>query len=308
MMHMPHISWRCSLTKTKSYRWHSWITPWLFIFPTLIGLIIFRLIPIVSSLYLGFTEWNLLRDPVFIGLENFKELFADPDFYLIISNTIKLTIWYVIGSMVVGLLLAILINNKIKGIKFFRAAIYMPVITSSVAVGIVWCWILGPKFGLVDIILSKFGIQAPYWISDTKYALGTVTFVQVWKMAGYYMILFLAGLQSISNEVIEASIVDGASSSQRLFKITIPMLAPTTFFVLTVAIMDAFKNFELIHAMTHGGPKNATNTLVYDVYLNAFTYYRVGYAEAIAYVLLALVGGLTILNFIIKKKWAQPLE
>lgn len=296
------------MAKLKTYKWHSWYTPWLFVLPTLIGLFIFRLIPIAGSLYLGFTEWNLLRDPVFIGLDNFRELFQDPEFYQVVWNTITLTFWYVVGSMVIGLLLAVLINHKMKGMNFFRAAIYMPVITSSVAVGIVWSWLLGPKFGLVDILLSKIGISAPYWLSDTKYALGTLTFVQVWKMAGYYMILFLAGLQSISNDVIEASVVDGANSAQRLFKVTIPMLAPTTFFVLTVAIMDAFKNFELIHAMTHGGPKNATNTLVYDVYLNAFMYYRVGYAEAIAYVLLALVGILTLFNFIIKKKWAQPLD
>ncbi len=296
------------MAKLKSYKWHSAYTPWLFVLPTLIGLFIFRLIPIAASLYLGFTDWNLLRDPVFIGFENFKELFHEEEFYQIVWNTVYLTFWYVVGSMVIGLLLAVLINHKLKGMNFFRAAIYMPVITSSVAVGIVWSWLLGPKFGLVDIILTKIGITAPYWLSDTKYALSTLTFVQVWKMAGYYMILFLAGLQSISKDVIEASIVDGASSRQRLFKITIPMLSPTTFFVLTVAVMDAFKNFELIHAMTHGGPKNATNTLVYAVYLNAFMYYRVGYAEAIAYVLLALVGALTLLNFIIKKKWAQPLE
>ena len=296
------------MAEKQKFKWHSWATPWILIFPTLVGLLVFRLIPIVSSLVLSFTKWNLITDPVFIGVKNFRELFADPDFWKIVGNTLKITLGYVAGSMVFGLLLALLVNNKIRGMNFFRAAIYMPVITSSVAVGIVWTRILGPKYGILDFLLKKIGITAPYWLQDPKLALWTLTFVQVWKMSGYYMILFLAGLQSISHEVIEASIVDGATPSQRLFRVTIPMLAPTTFFVLTVAIMDAFKNFELIYAMTMGGPQNATNTLVYSVYLNAFSYNRVGYAEAIAWVLMVLVGALTILNFFIKKYWAQPLE
>lgn len=296
------------MAEKQKFKWHSWATPWILIFPTLVGLLVFRLIPIVSSLVLSFTKWNLITDPVFIGIKNFRELFADPDFWKIVGNTLKITLGYVAGSMVFGLLLALLVNNKIRGMNFFRAAIYMPVITSSVAVGIVWTRILGPKYGILDFLLKKIGITAPYWLQNPNLALWTLTFVQVWKMSGYYMILFLAGLQSISHEVIEASIVDGATPSQRLFRVTIPMLAPTTFFVLTVAIMDAFKNFELIYAMTKGGPQNATNTLVYSVYLNAFSYNRVGYAEAIAWVLMLVVGILTVFNFYVKKYWAQPLE
>ena len=296
------------MAEKQKFKWHSWATPWVLIFPTLIGLVVFRLIPIVSSLVLSFTKWNLITDPKFLGLKNYVDLFTDPDFWKILGNTLKITVGYVAGSMVFGLLLALLVNNKIRGMNFFRAAIYMPVITSSVAVGIVWTRILGPKYGILDFLLKKIGITAPYWLQDPKLALWTLTFVQVWKMAGYYMILFLAGLQSISHEVIEASIVDGATPTQRLFRVTIPMLAPTSFFVLTVAIMDAFKNFELIYAMTMGGPQNATNTLVYSVYLNAFSYNRVGYAESIAWVLMVVVGALTILNFFIKKYWAQPLE
>ena len=296
------------MAEKQKFKWHSWATPWVLIFPTLVGLVVFRLIPIVSSLVLSFTKWNLITDPKFLGLKNYVDLFTDPDFWKILGNTLKITVGYVAGSMVFGLLFALLVNNKIRGMNFFRAAIYMPVITSSVAVGIVWTRILGPKYGILDFLLKKIGITAPYWLQDPKLALWTLTFVQVWKMAGYYMILFLAGLQSISHEVIEASIVDGATPTQRLFRVTIPMLAPTSFFVLTVAIMDAFKNFELIYAMTMGGPQNATNTLVYSVYLNAFSYNRVGYAESIAWVLMVVVGALTILNFFIKKYWAQPLE
>lgn len=296
------------MSEKQKFKWHSWATPWILVFPTLIGLVIFRLIPIVSSFFLSFTKWNLITDPKFIGLKNFTELFSDPVFWKILGNTLKITAGYVTGGMIFGLLLALLVNNKLRGMNFFRAAIYMPVITSSVAVGIVWTRILGPKYGILDFFLKKIGITAPYWLQDPSLAIWTVTFVQVWKMSGYYMILFLAGLQAISKEVIEASVVDGATPTQRLFRVTIPMLAPTTFFVLTVAIMDAFKNFELIYAMTMGGPQNATNTLVYSVYLNAFSYNRVGYAESIAWVLMVVVGLLTVGNFFIKKYWAQPLE
>ncbi|MGD6729506.1 MAG: carbohydrate ABC transporter permease [Pleomorphochaeta sp.] len=294
--------------KNRKLLWHSRFAPWLFLLPTIIGLLVFRLIPIVWAFVLSFTQWSLLGSPNFVGLSNFIEAFNTEAFLQTFSNTIEFSLIYVVGSIIFGLLLAVLINIKIKSIAFFRAVIYLPVVTSAVAVGIVWNWILGPNIGLVHSILANLNITAPYWLGDPKLALTTVASVQVWKMAGYSMILFLSGLQGISAETLEAAIVDGASKVQRFFRITLPMLSPTVFFVLTVSIIDSFKNFELIYAMTKGGPQNSTNTLVYDVYLNAFVYYRVGYASAVAFVLLVFVGVLTLLNFYIKRHWAQPLE
>ncbi len=294
--------------KNKKLLWHGRFTPWLFLLPTLVGLLAFRLIPIVWAFILSFSQWSLLGSPKFVGLMNYIEAFKTDTFIQTISNTIEFSIIYVIGSILFGLILAVLINIKLKSIAFFRAIIYLPVVTSAVAVGIVWNWILGPNVGLLNSILESFNLPAPYWLGDPKLALTTVASVQVWKMAGYSMILFLAGLQGISAQTLEAAIVDGATKFQRFFKVTLPMLTPTVFFVLTVAIIDSFKNFELIYAMTKGGPQNSTNTLVYDVYLNAFVYYRVGYASAVAFVLLIFVGLLTIFNFYIKKNWAQPLE
>ncbi|MCY1151869.1 MAG: sugar ABC transporter permease [Sphaerochaetaceae bacterium] len=294
--------------KNRKLLWHSRFAPWLFLLPTIIGLLVFRLIPIVWAFVLSFTQWSLLGSPNFVGLSNFIEAFNTEAFLQTFSNTIEFSLIYVVGSIIFGLFLAVLINIKIKSIAFFRAVIYLPVVTSAVAVGIVWNWILGPNIGLVHSILANLNITAPYWLGDPKLALTTVASVQVWKMAGYSMILFLSGLQGISAETLEAAIVDGASKVQRFFRITLPMLSPTVFFVLTVSIIDSFKNFELIYAMTKGGPQNSTNTLVYDVYLNAFVYYRVGYASAVAFVLLVFVGVLTLLNFYIKRHWAQPLE
>jgi multiple sugar transport system permease protein len=294
--------------KNKKLLWHGRFTPWLFLLPTLVGLLVFRLIPIVWAFILSFTQWSLLGSPKFVGLVNYFEAFKTDTFIQTISNTIEFSIIYVIGSILFGLILAVLINIKLKSIAFFRALIYLPVVTSAVAVGIVWNWILGPNLGLLNSILESLNLPAPYWLGDPKLALTTVASVQVWKMAGYSMILFLAGLQGISEQTLEAAIVDGATKFQRFFKVTLPMLTPTVFFVLTVSIIDSFKNFELIYAMTKGGPQNSTNTLVYDVYLNAFVYYRVGYASSVAFVLLIFVGLLTIFNFYIKKNWAQPLE
>nr|WP_319473488.1 sugar ABC transporter permease [uncultured Sphaerochaeta sp.] len=290
------------------YRWHSKLTPWVFIIPTVIGLLVFRLIPIVSSLYLSFTDWNLLSSPAFIKLGNYQELLSSEEFIGIVLNTLQFSLIYVVGSIVFGLALAVLINVRIKGISFFRSAIYLPVVTSAVAVGIIWNWMLGPTYGLVNNLIEAIGFTPPYWLGDTRLVLNTVASVQVWKMSGYYMIIFLAGLQGINRDTLESARVDGANAFQSFFRITLPMLMPTLFFVLTITIIDSFKNFELIYAMTKGGPQNASSTLVYDVYLNAFVYYRVGYASAVAYILLLFVGLMTIFNFYIKKHLVQNLD
>lgn len=291
--------------KNKKLNWHSKYTPWVFLIPTIVGLLVFKTIPILFAFYLSFTRWNLLNKPKFVGFDNFIEAFSSSHFEQTLQNTFGFSLIYILGSMIFGLLLAVLINKKLKGINFFRAIIYLPVVTSSVAIGIVWNWILGANVGILAKILFSFGIKnAPYWLGDSSLALKTVAFVQVWKMSGYYMILFLAGLQSVDNQVIEASIVDGANAFNRFFKVTLPMIFPTVFFVLSVTIIDSFKNFELIYAMTKGGPQNSTNTLVYDVYLNAFQFFRIGYASSVSMILLLIVICFSLINFYIKKYWA----
>ena len=287
----------------RGLRWYGPLAPWVFLFPTLVGLVVFRIIPIEGSLYLGFTDWNLLDVPKFIGFGNFAEALSDPDFIRIVVNTVLFSVIYVAGVMIIGLLLAVMVNRKVPGTNFFRAAYYLPVVTSAVAIGIIWSWILSPQIGILNILVQSFGLKPPYWLGDAHWALFTVSAVQVWKMAGYYMVLFLAGLQSIPDSVKEAAIVDGANPRQVFFKITLPMLSPTTFFVLTIAMIDSFKNFELVYAMTRGGPQGATTTLVYDVYVYGFVHYRMGYASAVAYFLMVLVGIITLANFYIKKRW-----
>jgi len=273
--------------------------------PTVIGLLIFRLGPLLGSLAISFTDWNMLTPATFVGLANYKEMFQNPSFIQTAENTFLFSLVYVVGVMVLGLVLALFLNRKAKGIGFFRAAFYSPVVTSAVAVGIVWSWILSPRLGILNQLLSALGLNEVYWLGNPKLALFVVAMIQVWKMTGYYMILFLAGLQDIPNTIQEAAIVDGANGRQRFYTVTLPLLSPTTFFVLNVAIIDSFKNFEIIYAMTRGGPQNATNPLVYDIYINGFVHFRLGYASTVSYFLLACVAVITIINFIVKKRWVK---
>jgi multiple sugar transport system permease protein len=255
---------------------------------------------------MSFTDWNIMSVPRWVGFSNYAELFSDPAFYEILKNTFEFSLIYVSGVMVFGLLLAVLVNSKVKGVRFFRTSFFTPVVTSAVAVGIVWGWILSPKYGVLNYILENwFHITPPSWLGDAKWALPTVAFVQTWKMMGYYMIIFLAGLQSIPQQLYEAARIDGASRSQAFWRITLPLLSPTTFFAFTIAIIDSFRNFSIIYTMTQGGPQFASTTLVYAIYLNAFVFYRMGYASAMAYVLLLIVALITFVNFLLKKYWVQ---
>ena len=292
----------------KKLSWYKSWHPWIFLLPTLIGLFVFRLGPMIFALFMSFTDWNIMSKPRWIGLSNYKELFSDPAFLEILKNTLVFSMIYVSGALVIGLLLAVLVNTKVKGVRFFRASYFTPVVTSAVAVGIVWGWILSPKYGVLNYFLEHwFHINSPSWLGDHRWALVTVASVQTWKMVGYYMIIFLAGLQNIPKQLYEAARIDGASRSQAFWKITLPLLSPTTFFVFTIAIIDSFRNFEIIYTMTQGGPQYASTTLVYAVYLNAFVFYRMGYASAMAYVLLTIVGLLTFLNFLLKKYWVKSV-
>lgn len=286
----------------KWYRpWHAWI----FILPALLGLFVFRLGPIFFSLFMSFTHWDIFSPPEWVGFSNYAEMFSDPTFWTMLKNTFIFSGIYVPSVMVIGLVLAVLVNQKLHGVNTFRAIFFSPVVTSAVAIGLVWGWLLSPKYGLLNNLLQLLGVTGPSWLGDPKWALTSIAFVMTWKMAGYYMILFLAGLQDIPTVLYEASKIDGATPKQIFWHITLPLLSPTTFFVLIIAIIDSFRNFQIIYTMTRGGPGVSSTTLVYSIYQNAFVFYRMGYASAIAYVLLVIVGGITFVNFYLKKRWVK---
>jgi len=284
---------------------HAKITPYLFILPMLLGLLIFRLGPIVASFGISFTSWNVFSPPRWIGLENYRNLLASPIFWEVARNTALFAAIFVPLVMLLGLSLALLVNQKLRGSTFFRGVFFMPYITSIVAVALAWKWILATRFGLLNnALFDLFGVRSPpSWLGDPSLALFAVAFVLAWQSAGFQMLLFLAGLQNIDESLKEAARIDGATNFQVLRHITLPLLSPITFFVLIISLIASSQTFEVTYALTGGGPQRASTTLAFFIYQNAFVHFQMGYASALAYVLLLFVGGLTALNFFARRRW-----
>ena len=299
---------RSRIMHRSRLRWYRWYHPWLFLSLALVGLVVFRLYPILAAFRLSFTSWDIMNEPVWLGLQNYRAIFTDGRYLQILSNTLLFSGTYTIGVMVLGLALAMLLNARIRGIATFRALTYAPVVTSAVAVGIVWSWMLSGRYGILNYALGLVGIDGPNWLGDPSFALPAVASVHVWKMAAYYMTIFLAGLQEIPRSLYETADIDGATGPQKFRYVTLPMLAPFTFFVLIIAAVDSFNNFEIIYSMTRGGPRQATTTMVYSVFVNGFVFYRVGFATAVAFLLMVIVGIFTAVNFRLRKRWASPVE
>ena len=266
-------------------------TPWLFLLPSLIGLAVFSVVPLLAALVISTTSWDVLTAPRFVGLENYIELLSDPLFGQVVGNTLVYVAVTVPVGMAVALVLAVAIDSGLRGAAVYRTAFFLPVVASSVAVAVVWRWLYSSDFGLLNWAL---GVNVP-WISSSEWALPSVMIAAVWKGLGYDLLVFLAGLKSIPGGLYEAAALDGASAWQRFRHVTLPLLAPTTFFVLVVALVRASQVFDLAYVLTGGGPANATNTVVLFLYEAAFHHFRMGYAAATAWVLFAGVGGFVFL-------------
>lgn len=278
---------------------HGKLTPYLFVAPMMLGLFIFRLGPVLVAVAASFTRWNVQTPPRFLGLGNYAELIGSDIFWLVFRNTLVFTLIFVPGVMVVALLMAVMVNQKLRGIAFFRGLYFMPYITAMVAVAMVWNWIFATRFGVLNwALINLFGISnPPAWLADRTWALPALAIVSIWKQVGFQMLIFLAGLQSIPQSLYEAAAIDGAGRRDQFVRITLPLLSPITFFVFVITLIDAFKTFEVTFAMTGGGPNNASTTLAYYIYQNAFIYNRMGFASALAMFLLIFVGLTTILSF-----------
>jgi ABC-type sugar transport system permease subunit len=273
----------------------------------LIGLFVFRLGPVAVAIGASFTRWNIQTPPEFLGLANYSEAVNSEIFWLVSKNTLLFTIIFVPGVMILALLMAMMVNQKLKGIAFFRGLYYMPYITAMVAVAMVWNWIFATRFGILNYALVRFFhvSSPPAWLADKTWALVAIAIVAIWKTAGFQMMIFLAGLQGIPRSLYEAANIDGASKWQQFIKITIPLLSPVTFFVFIITVIDAFKTFDVTFAMTGGGPNYGSTTLAYFIYQNAFVYQRMGYAAALALFLLIFVGVTTWFSFRIKDRWVE---
>lgn len=277
-----------------------------FLLPNIIGFMIFTFLPIVASFVLSFTDWDGFGDINFIGLDNFIKLFSDEVFKVSMWNTLVFTVVSVPITLVLALLVAMLLNKGIKGIRIVRAAFFLPYITAAIAVAVVWQLLYHPTLGPINQFLISIGVtNPPKWLSSTSTAMLAVIIMYIWKMTGYYMIILLAGLQGIPRELYEASQIDGANKWKTFINVTLPMLSPVVFFTSIIALINSFKVFTEIYALTGGGPGYSTNVLVYSIYVEAFQKYNLGYASAMAYVLCLIIVAITIIQFKGQKKWVN---
>jgi multiple sugar transport system permease protein len=270
--------------------------------PSLIGMGAFYLLPVAASLVLSFAEWDLLTPIKWIGLDNYAAILNDGTMWQALRNTILFILGYLPSVVVLGLALALLLNRRLKGRTIFRAIYFVPVVTSWVAVSLIWKWLLNPQYGLINYGLSLIGIKGPGWLFDPSWALPGVVLTSIWKDMGFVTVIYLAGLQEIPEHLFEAAALDGATPWQRFRTITWPMLAPTTFFVTTISLISSFQVFDQVWIMTQGGPAGATSTMVELIYKNAFSYSKMGYASAISWVLFLFIFTVTIAQNRLQKR------
>ncbi|AFZ69325.1 carbohydrate ABC transporter permease [Deinococcus peraridilitoris] len=280
---------------------------WLFLAPSLLLFAVFVLLPVLAAFGISFTRWDLFTAPHFAGLQNYKDLIVrDELFHKVLRNTLVYVIGTVPVQMLLALLVALLLNRGVRGQTALRVIYFLPVVSSTVAVALIWSWIYNSNFGVLNALLSQLGVQdLPAWLNSSRYALPALIIVAIWQGLGYSMVLFLAGLQGISREVYEAGAIDGAVGWRKHYHLTLPLLSPTTFFVTIVSLIGSFQVFDLAFVMTQGGPANATNTIVYYVYQNAFQFYRMGYASAAAMILFAIILVLTLLQYRLQHRWVH---
>lgn len=281
----------------------------------LVGLFVFRLGPVVWSFLLSFQKYNPFQGGSWIGLENYRELIQDKEFHQIFLNTLKFTLWYLPLGVITSLILAVLVDNKLRGIVLIRAIYFLPVISAVAAIGTIWAWLLNPLYGLVNFFIKIIlGVTGPEWLGSPKTALFTIVLVNVWRNMGYTMVIFLAGLQGVPQELLDAAWVDGAGKVKRFFRVVLPLLSPTTFFVIIITMIRSFQIFDLVYILTApaageggtvGGPAGSTNVLVISIFLNAFRYYRMGYGASQAYILFVMVAIITAIQFRFQKRWVH---
>lgn len=281
-------------------------TAWLFLLPSLVLFLTFTGIPVIVAFGISFTQWDLFNPAQFVGLGNYTKLLGDPIFGRVMGNTAYFVLLSVPVQMLIGLGCALALNRGLKGQSFFRVAYFLPVVTSTIAAALVWAWLFNANFGLINALLSLVGVDdLPRWLASSKWAMPAVIIVSIWQNLGYAMVLFLAGLQNIRPDLYDAAAVDGARGWRRFWFITLPLLSPTTFFVLIISIIGSFQIFELVFIMTNAGPANATNTLVFYIYQNGFQFYQMGYASAAAMVLFVIVLIMTLVQYALQNRWVH---
>jgi multiple sugar transport system permease protein len=280
---------------------------WVFFFlaPSLIGMLVFILLPIASSLWYAFNDWNLLSPPEFIGFDNFTELFSDDAFWRALNYTLTFIVLYVPAVFILGLGLALFLNRKLKGMLIVRTATFLPVVASWVVVSLIWKWIFNPSYGLVNYGLASVGFEGPDWLFQPGSAIIAIAITSIWKDVGYIALLYLGGLQAISETYYEAARIDGANKLRLLRHITLPLLTPTMFFVLITLLINYFQMFEQVWLMPmrDSAADRQLEVVVTEVVNNAFRYNRMGYASAMSWVLFAIIFLITFVQLRFQNRW-----
>jgi ABC-type sugar transport system permease subunit len=297
------LSKQMSRRKGKFYRL---LTPYIFVFPAMLFLFIFVLLPLIMTFVLSLTDWNLISiDFNWVALDNYRKMLGDRDFWKVVRNTLVFGFFSVGFTIGAALLLAVLLDKKMKGIRFFRSLIFLPYITPMVAVSTVWIWMYDQHFGLINWFTGLLGVPQIPWLTKPGWAMAAIIIAKVWKVVGYYTILLIAGMQNIPEDLNEAARIDGAGEKQIFLKITLPLLSPYILFIMIVAILASFQDFDMVFTMTHGGPADSTNMLIYYLYQFGFQFFEVGYASSVSVFLFIVLFLITWLQMYVSKKWVH---
>jgi len=294
--------------KKKKVLWKEAIWGYLFILPSMVLVFVFVLLPVITSFGISLTKWNVFGNPSFIGLENYQKIFTNQLALFTFKNTFIFSFISIPITVLLSLLLAIALNQKIKGIAFYRTSYYLPVISASVAVSLVFLWIFDTNYGLLNQALSLVGLDPVGWLTNPHIALYSVILVSVWRGLGFNMIIFLAAIQDIPQYLYDAANIDGANKRQTFFSIILPLVSPSIFFTLITGIINSFQSFDLVYSMTQGGPARATYLIGYLIWKEAFDYLHMGYGAALSFVLFFIILIFTLIQWILRKKWVYGEE
>lgn len=276
-----------------------------FLLPSAAPLVIFTIVPMVSSMWVSLHRWNLISPMQWIGLDNYRHLLTDPSTRDVFQHTLIYVVGYLPLVYVGGLALAMALNQRLRGRSFLRATYFLPVVTSWVVVALVWKWMLNPNNGLVNQILGTFGLPQPGWWTDPAWALPSVILSSAWKDLGFVMVILLAGLQAIPADLLAAAEVDGANAWQRFWRITLPLLSPSTFFVVVISLINGFQVFDQVFVMTGGGPAGSSQVAVGQIYDLTFRYGRAGEASALSWILFVLILMITAVQIRGQRRWVH---
>jgi multiple sugar transport system permease protein len=274
-----------------------------FLLPSALPLLAFTLGPMVAAAWVSLNQWNLLSPMRFVGLGNYAKLLSDPE----TGDVFLHTVYYVVGYLPIvyvgGLALALALNTALKGRALLRGVYFLPVVTSWIVVALVWRWLLSPSSGVVNTVLGFFGIDGPGWWTNPTWAMPSIILASAWKDLGFVMIILLAGLQAIPTDMYDASKMDGAGWWRRLFSVTLPLLSPSTFFVLVISLINGFQVFDQVYAMTAGGPNGASEVVVEQIYDLTFRYGRAGEASALSWILFVVILAVTVIQVRGQRRW-----